>query len=187
MDNRYEEVGSETWPMSPWWKWPVHRIWLPKGKKTGKHNVQKGRAKSMCDPGNSERTDGWKWCEGFEDQCSGMSSLRKSAPWCQEFSCHDGAEQTFISGSLFREKLNLWKPVIYSWLQDLRSQCAVFQSVISEPHSSEWPERSFNVQIPGPTLKLVESEVFGGWPLWFWTFHKLSRRLLNYSTDLRYN
>lgn len=44
MDNRYEEIVSETWPMLPWWKWPVHRIWLPKGKKTSRHNLQKGRA-----------------------------------------------------------------------------------------------------------------------------------------------
>lgn len=52
---------------------------MPKGKKTDRHNVQKGRA-NPCVIQVTVRGQMDGNGEGFEDQCSGMSSLGKSAP-----------------------------------------------------------------------------------------------------------
>lgn len=184
MDSRYEEIGSETWPMLPWWKWPIHRIWLPKGKKTSRHNVQKGRANpcviQVTVRGQMDGNGVWALrinaveCYHSENL---LPDVKNSAVMMVQ------SRHSFLALSsgenLFCE--SLWFSLDYK-ISDLN---VLFSKVWFQNHIHQNDLRV--IWCADSRAPPEACWILGGWPLRFWTFYKLSRRLLNYSTDLRYN
>lgn len=136
-----------------------------------------------------------KWVRTLRINVVGMSLLRKSAPWCQKSSWLDNYfihkvtifisegedQESQVPGSLFRGSLipgvlrcnmKACDFLLYYKITGLK------ELFFKEPSASEPPARSFPMQIPRPQLRLVESEVLGGWPVSLWAFYKLFRRLL---------